>query len=101
MTVWNVADEKVDELGQRIGKLDFVSHCYRRPRHLPKWPYNLFAMVHGKTQAQVEEQIQQIIKLLGEDNRGHEVLYSTRILKKTGLRIKTLESSLNRIDSNQ
>jgi len=101
MTVWNVADEKVDELGQRIGKLDFVSHCYRRPRHLPKWPYNLFAMVHGKTQAQVEEQIQQIIKLLGEDNRGHEVLYSTRILKKTGLRIKTQEPSLNRIDSNQ
>jgi siroheme decarboxylase len=87
MTVWDVPDEKVDELGQRIGEFDFVSHCYRRPRHLPKWPYNLFAMVHGKTQAQVEEQIQQIVDLLGEDNRGHEVLYSTRILKKTGLRI--------------
>jgi DNA-binding Lrp family transcriptional regulator len=87
MTVWDVPDEKVDELGQRIGKLDFVSHCYRRPRHLQKWPYNLFAMLHGKTQAQVEEQIQKIADLLGENNRGHEILYSTRILKKTGLRI--------------
>jgi len=85
MTVWDVPDEQVDELGQRVGQLDFVSHCYCRPRHLPQWPYNLFAMVHG--QSQVEEQIQQIAELLGDFNRGHRTLYSTRILKKTGLRI--------------
>ena len=35
MTVWDVADDKVDELGARIGALDFVTHCYRRPRALP------------------------------------------------------------------
>ena len=87
MTVWDVPDEHIDELGQRVGQLDFVSHCYCRPRHLPQWPYNFFAMVHGKTQHQVEEQIQQIAQLLGEYNRGHRTLYSTRILKKTGLRI--------------
>jgi len=85
MTVWDVPDDHVDELGQRVGQLDFVSHCYCRPRHLPQWPYNLFAMVHG--QSQVEEQVQQIAALLGEYNRGHRILYSTRILKKTGLRI--------------
>ena len=49
MTVWDVADERIDELGERVGALDFVSHCYQRPRHLPDWPYNLFAMVHGQT----------------------------------------------------
>ena len=87
MTVWDVPNEHVDELGQQLGALDFVSHCYRRPRHLPQWPYNLFAMVHGQTQAQVESQIQQIADLLGEYNQGHQTLYSTRILKKTGLRI--------------
>jgi len=87
MTVWDVPDEHINELGRRVGELDFVSHCYCRPRHLPQWPYNLFAMVHGKTQSQVEEQIQQIVDLLGEYNRGHRTLYSTRILKKTGLRI--------------
>jgi len=87
MTVWNVADEDVDEMGDRVGQLDFVSHCYHRPRHLPEWPYNLFAMVHSKTDAGVKQQIQVIAELLGNKNRGQDVLYSTRILKKTGLRI--------------
>lgn len=88
MTVWDIDDAYIDDLGQKIGALDFVSHCYHRPRHLPDWPYNLFAMVHGKTAQAAEQQIQQIADLLGEHCRAHEVLYSTRILKKTGLRIK-------------
>jgi DNA-binding Lrp family transcriptional regulator len=81
-----VPDDKINELGQKIGRLDFVSHCYHRPRHLPLWPYNLFAMVHGKTQEDVDRQIGQIGEILGADNLGSEVLYSTRILKKTGFR---------------
>lgn len=88
MTVWDVPDEKIDALGQKIGNLDFVSHCYHRPRHLPLWPYNLFAMVHGKSQEDVDQQIKQIAEILGSDNRGSDVLYSTRILKKTGFRSK-------------
>jgi DNA-binding Lrp family transcriptional regulator len=88
MTVWDVADEMIETLGQQVGELDFVSHCYHRPRHLPEWSYNLFAMVHGKTQASVDAEIAQIKALLGEHCRAHTVLYSTRILKKTGLRIK-------------
>lgn len=87
MTVWDVPDEKVDELGERVGALDFVSHCYHRPRHLPDWRYNFFAMVHGHDRGEVEAQVRQIAELLGEADRGHEILYSTRILKKTGLRI--------------
>jgi len=87
MTVWDVPDEVVDMLGEQVGKLDFVTHSYRRPRYLPHWPYNLFAMVHGRTREEVEAQIAQIKALLGEHVRGHDVLYSTRILKKTGLRL--------------
>ncbi|MGE5027115.1 MAG: AsnC family transcriptional regulator [Betaproteobacteria bacterium] len=87
MTVWNVPDDKVDELGERVGALDFVSHCYQRPRHLPDWPYNFFAMVHGHDHGEVEAQVRRIVELLGDFDRGHEILYSTRILKKTGLRI--------------
>jgi DNA-binding Lrp family transcriptional regulator len=87
MTVWNIADEHVDEMGRQVGQLDFVSHCYHRPRHEPEWNYNLFAMVHCKTEAGVKQQIQVIADLLGEYNLGQDVLYSTRILKKTGLRI--------------
>lgn len=87
MTVWDVPDEIVDELGELVGKLEFVTHCYRRPRHLPEWPYNLFAMVHGKNRDEVTEQIALIKALIGEHVRSHDVLFSTRILKKTGLRL--------------
>lgn len=87
MSVWDVRDDAVDELGRLVGGLDFVSHCYRRPRHLPVWPYNLFAMVHGRERAEVEDKVASIADLLGINAAAHDVLYSTRILKKTGLRI--------------
>lgn len=87
MTVWDVPDERVDELGEQVGALDFVSHCYHRPRHLPDWPYNFFAMVHGHDRSEVEELVRRIAGLIGDADRGHEILYSTRILKKMGLRI--------------
>ncbi len=88
MSVWNVTDDHISELGRQTGALDFVSHCYHRPRHLPLWPYNLFAMVHGRSRQDVEAKVAAIAALLGEHCRSHEVLYSKRILKKTGLRIK-------------
>jgi len=87
MTVWDLADERVTEYGRKIGALDFVSHAYHRPRHPPEWRYNLFAMVHGRDRAEVLEKAQVIAGLLGDDCRAHEVLFSTRILKKTGMRI--------------
>ncbi|MEN8166738.1 MAG: AsnC family transcriptional regulator [Pseudomonadota bacterium] len=87
MTVWDVPDEKVSEYGRRIGALDFVSHAYHRPRHLPEWRYNLFAMAHGRDREEVMKKAQIIAELLGEDDRAHEVLFSSRILKKTGMRI--------------
>jgi DNA-binding Lrp family transcriptional regulator len=87
MSVWDLPDEQVTELGLRVGALPFVSHCYRRPRRPPEWPYNLFAMVHGRTQGEVEAQVTEIAALLGDAVRRHDVLYSTRILKKAGLRL--------------
>lgn len=87
MSVWDVDDGWIDELGARVGALPFVSHCYRRPRRPPAWPYNLFAMVHGRSIAEVESKVETIAGLLGEAAQAHEVLYSTRILKKTGLRL--------------
>ena len=87
MTVWDVDDAAVDALGRRVGALPFVSHCYRRPRRLPHWRYNLFAMVHGRDRAETEKLIAGIVPLLGAALRARDVLYSTRILKKTGLRL--------------
>lgn len=93
MSVWDVDDTQVDILGERIGQLPGVSHCYRRPRRLPSWPYNLFAMLHGRTRAEVEQQAVQLQELLGTACRGHDILYSTAILKKTGLRLRQSQES--------
>ena len=93
MSVWDVDDALVDQLGERIGQLPGVSHCYRRPRRLPSWPYNLFAMLHGRSRAEVEQQAVQLQELLGTACRGHDILYSTAILKKTGLRLRQSQES--------
>ena len=87
MSVWDVPDEDIRAIGTQVGELDIVSHCYHRPRRMPDWPYNLFAMVHGHSQAEVRDKVNQIAQLLGDKIRQHDVLLSTRILKKTGLRI--------------
>ncbi|MBE7420058.1 MAG: Lrp/AsnC family transcriptional regulator [Ideonella sp.] len=89
MSVWDVADDAVDTLGARVAELPGVSHCYRRPRLLPRWPYNLYAMLHGRSRAEVAGQAAQIQALLGAACHGHDILYSTAILKKTGLRLRT------------
>lgn len=87
MSVWDIANADVAEIGAKVGALEFVTHCYERPRHLPLWPYNLFAMVHGRTRDEVTAKVAQIARLVGPAARAHEVLFSIRILKKTGLRI--------------
>ena len=86
MSVWDVDDGAVDALGAKVGALAHVSHCYRRPRRLPVWRYNLFAMVHAKSREDVERMVGEIAGVLGAAARAHEILYSTKILKKTGLR---------------
>ena len=87
MSVWDVADDAIADIGAKVGALEFVTHCYERPRHLPLWPFNLFAMVHGHSRDEVETKVARIADLIGPAARAHDILFSTRILKKTGLRI--------------
>ncbi len=91
MSVWDVDDARIADLGPRIGALDFVSHCYERPRALPEWRYNLFAMIHGASRDEVEHKRARIKAILGDACRADDILYSTRILKKTGLRLRQKE----------
>lgn len=91
MSVWDLDDANALTLGAQVGALDFVSHCYLRPRALPDWPYNLFAMIHGTDRAEVEAKRATIATLLGPACHGSDILYSTRILKKTGMRLKDTE----------
>ena len=87
MAVWDVDDAQGDALGAKIAALGLSSHCYRRPRHPPHWPYNLFTMVHGRERGEARRAVDEIAAVLGRAARAREVLFSTRILKKTGLRL--------------
>lgn len=89
MSVWEIDPARLPESGARLAASGYVSHCYQRPARGEEWPYNLFAMVHGTSRAQVEELVGRIRTLLGDSCRRHDVLYSSQILKKTGLRLTT------------
>jgi len=88
MSVWDVDDAQVDALAAQVAALNGVSHCYRRTRQRPAWPYNLFAMLHGRSRDEVQRQADVVAALLGPACLAHDILYSTAILKKTGLRLK-------------
>ena len=91
MSVWDIDDAVIDAVGERVGGLAFVTHCYRRPRHLPAWPYSLFAMVHAATREAALACVAEIAALIDAEFPGacrqRDVLFSAGILKKTGLRI--------------
>jgi len=91
MTVWDVPDDVVDEVGPAIASFEFVTHCYHRPRHEDVWPYNFFAMTHGRSEAESDRRVEQVRDRMaeywdvGEDD--WDTLFSTEILKKTGIRL--------------
>ena len=84
MVVWDVPDMRADELGRSMAKWPFVTLCYRRARHLPVWPYNLFCMIHGRDRNTVRRQLGALIKGCGLDGLRHEVLFSGRRFKQRG-----------------
>ncbi|ADJ14615.1 siroheme decarboxylase subunit beta [Halalkalicoccus jeotgali] len=92
MTVWNVPDDLVGEVGPAVASLPFVTHCYERPRHEGVWPYNFFAMTHGRSEAESEERIERVRKRMAEfwdvGEADWDTLFSSRILKKTGIRLE-------------
>jgi DNA-binding Lrp family transcriptional regulator len=84
MTVWNIPDEKVSVLGECMGRFEFVTLCYRRPRRLPDWPYNLFTMVHGRDRDGVLSNISHMAERCGLASIQYEVLFSKRRFKQRG-----------------
>lgn len=88
MVVWDIPDDDVAEAGRRLGAFDFVTLCYRRPRRLPAWPYNLFSMIHGRDREAVLAQMESLASQCGLTNVPHEPLFSTRRFKQRGARYR-------------
>ncbi|MCP3688528.1 MAG: Lrp/AsnC family transcriptional regulator [Gammaproteobacteria bacterium] len=84
MVVWNVADADISEVGRSIGKYDFVTLCYQRPRRLPDWPYNLFCMIHGRNHGEVRQQVEFLVEQCALTDIQHEILFSKRCFKQRG-----------------
>lgn len=84
MVVWDVPDALVSQVGTRLASSGRVSLCYRRPRALPHWPYNLFCMIHGKNRQEVEQRIAALVQTCGLDAYPHEILFSCRRFKQCG-----------------
>ncbi len=82
MSVWSVPKERGEEIGQTLAAFSAVSHCYLRPKY-PNWPYNLFAMVHDKTQEGCDALIEEMAQETGLTEYGK--LYSTQEFKKQRL----------------
>jgi DNA-binding Lrp family transcriptional regulator len=80
MVCWKVPPEKIDKIGQHLALLREVSHCYERGTSF-KWPYNLYAMIHGKEKETCQEIAEEISRDFGIED--FLVLFSTRELKKT------------------
>ena len=91
MTVWDVPEDVLEEVGPAVADLEFVTHCYERPRHAGVWEYNFFAMTHGRTETESERRVAQVRETMADywdvGSEDWDTLFSTRILKKTGIRI--------------
>ncbi|MCW8945463.1 MAG: AsnC family transcriptional regulator [Sedimenticola sp.] len=86
MVVWDVPDDRVDEVGEKLGALDCITLCYQRPRRLPDWPYNLFCMIHGQEREKVLAYIDKLVNSEGLNTIPHKVLFSGRRFKQRGAR---------------
>ena len=86
MVVHDIPDDQVSEIGRALAEEPAVTLCYRRPRHLPDWPYNLFCMIHGRERAEVENLIADLRQRHGLDACAHETLFSLTRFKQNGAR---------------
>lgn len=84
MVVFDIPDERIADIAPRIAALSYVTLCYRRPRRLPLWRYNLFAMIHGKEHAVVLAQVAELRAALGIEDIPHDILFSRRRFKQRG-----------------
>ena len=86
MLVHDIPDDRVSDIGRALAEEPAVTLCYRRPRRLPDWPYNLFCMIHGRERSEVEATIAELRQRHGLESCAHETLFSLTRFKQNGAR---------------
>lgn len=80
MIVWKVPEDRITSVGETLGSFPQVSHCYERPTY-DDWPYNVFSMIHCKTQDEANDVAKTIQNQINVDE--FRILFSSREFKKT------------------
>jgi len=93
MVVWDIPDNRVTEVGKCMGRYEFVTLCYQRPRRLPDWPYNLFCMIHGQDAEHVKQQVEFIAEQCGLQDIPRDILFSGRCFKQRGAHYSMTKSA--------
>ncbi|MCC5857760.1 MAG: AsnC family transcriptional regulator [Ectothiorhodospiraceae bacterium] len=86
MMVWALPEDQVDTLGQRLAREAPVTLCYRRLPAPPRWPYNLYCMIHGQSREAVLAARDALVARHGLERYPHRVLFSSRRFKQRGAR---------------
>lgn len=84
MVVWDIPDDRIDQVGAQFKSSGLVSLCYQRPRRLPEWHYNLFCMIHSQDRASVIGCVEQLQARFDLAHYQKELLFTTRQYKQKG-----------------
>ena len=87
MVVFDVPETGVDALAERFLGSPAVTLLYRRRPAGERWPYRLYAMIHGRDRTTVEREAASLLARAGEPV-SHRMLFSTRCFKQTGARME-------------
>jgi DNA-binding Lrp family transcriptional regulator len=79
MFAGELAKERIVDAGERLARFGIVSHCYER-KTFEGWPYNLFAMMHGRSMGEIQHVINQFVEV--EKIDAFELLPTAKELKK-------------------
>ena len=82
MVAWQVAEERIDAVGDLLAGFGAVYHCYRR-NPTPQWPYNLYTMIHARDEAACRDAARRMAAAAGV--AAYTLLFSRRELKKTSM----------------
>jgi len=83
MVAWKVVSDRADEAGNIMAQFAEVSHCYLR--EVPEiFGYNLFAMVHARSDEQLHEIIVKISEQAELDD--YQIIRSLREFKKASMK---------------
>ncbi len=83
MIVWDVPEETVEEIGQKLALAPEVTHCYARPKSA-EWPYRLYTMVHARTREECSHIADRLASEVGVER--YKLVFSSREFKKTSPR---------------